>query len=102
MREATSHAAKNIKNRDQRANLFVFWSLFFIFLGRSHLATDATKAQRSGAEVPHERVNGSKVMSLIQVHLEINVYVCIFLWGEAPNGGAAIAATELHGFIRRQ
>ena len=74
----------------------------FYILGRSHLATDATEAQRSGVEVPHERVNGSKVMSLIQVHLEINVYVCIFLWGEAPNGGAAIAATELHGFIRRQ
>jgi|GEM_PF-7069176 len=33
--------------------------------------------------------NGSEVKRLIQVHLKINVYICIFLWGEAPNGGVA-------------
>ncbi len=33
--------------------------------------------------------NGSEVKRLIQVYLKINVHISIFLWGEAPNGGAA-------------
>ncbi|WP_303869657.1 hypothetical protein, partial [Acetobacterium wieringae] len=31
--------------------------------------------------------------------LNIFHYESIFLWGEAPNGGAARAETELHGSI---
>ena len=44
--------------------------------------------------------NGSEVKRLIQVYLKINVHISIFLWGEAPNAGAA--ETELHGFVQRQ
>ncbi|MBC3899557.1 hypothetical protein GH811_08010 [Acetobacterium malicum] len=56
MRETTSHAAKNIKRAVKEQILFVLSPLFLYFSGRNHLATDATEAQRSEAEVPHERV----------------------------------------------
>ena len=49
-----------------------------------------TRLRRSTAE-PKCRMseyNGSEVKRLIQVHLKINVHISIFLWGEAPNGGA--------------
>ncbi|WP_414149979.1 hypothetical protein [Acetobacterium malicum] len=54
MRETTSHAAKNIKRAVKEQILFVLSPLFLYFSGRNHLATDATEAQRSEAEVPHE------------------------------------------------
>jgi hypothetical protein len=40
------------------------------FLGRSHLATDATKAQHREAEVPHEQVSGSDFNSKAMVKLK--------------------------------
>ena len=93
---------KNIKRAVKEQIYLFFHRSFCIF--QEGAIWRLTRLRRSTAE-PKCRMSeydGSEVKRLIQVRLKINVYICIFLWGEAPNGGAAIAATELHGFIRRQ